>query len=150
MMLVAAPVGAADLTGSWDGEAECTGFFAGAKYKETFTGSTLNISQSGLDINMEFLGVVYNGAVIVDSKDSRKGEGSFLSCNTQVEPIGVFNEIGHMKVQVDNLKNKTSFKAVSVYAQGAGNVATCKWTFERTSANNPNVSACSAPTLAAN
>ena len=111
MMLAAAPIGATDLTGSWIGDAECTGFFAGAKYKETFAG-TLNISQSDTDINMEFLATLYNGAVITDQKDSRKAEGSFITCDTQVEPIGEFNEIGHMKVQVDNDKNKTSFKAV--------------------------------------
>lgn len=154
MLLMAAPIGAADaatpdLTGSWIGEAVCTGFFAGEKYKETFTG-TVNISQSGTDINMEFLGTVYNGAVITDSKNSRKGEGPFLTCNTEVEPIGAFNEIGHMKVLVDNAKNKTSFNAVSVYAQGAGNVATCKWTFERTDPADPGVAACSTSTTTAN
>ena len=144
VLLVAAPVGAQNLTGSWHGEADCTGFFAGEKYKETFTG-TLLISQSDADINMQFLGVVYNGALIPDLKDFRKAEGPFITCDTQVEPIGNFNEIGHMKVQVDDLKNKTSFKAVSVYAQGAGNVATCNWKFERTSADDPIVPACSAP-----
>jgi hypothetical protein len=146
MLMVAVPIGVADaappdLAGSWTGAAECTGFFAGEKYKETFT-SVVNISQSGADINMSFLGVDYNGAVIEDGKDSRKGEGSFLSCGTQVEPIGDFNEIGHMIVQVDNAKNKTSFKAVSVYVVGVGNVATCKWAFERTSASDPFVPDC--------
>ena len=144
MMLLASPIGATDLTGRWIGDAECTGFFARAKYKETFAG-TLNISQTDTDINIEFLATFYNGGVITDQKDSRKGEGSFITCDTQADPIGDFNEIGHMKVQVDNVKNKTSFKAVSVYAQGAGNVATCKWTFERTSDVNPNVIACPLP-----
>jgi hypothetical protein len=53
-----------------------------------------------------------------------------------------------MKVQVDEAKNKTSFKAESVYAVGDGGttVATCKWTFKRVDAADPAVPACSSGT----
>jgi hypothetical protein len=141
-LLSGASIAAAqDLTGSWEGQAVCTGFFNGAKFKDTF-GNTLLISQSGADINMEFLGVRYNAALIVDNKNPTKAEGPFIACSTQAEPFGDFNEVGHMKVQVDEVKDKTSFKAESIFTVGEGVVATCKWSFERIDVANPNVLGC--------
>jgi hypothetical protein len=141
--LLPATPATADMTGTWEGKVVCTGFFQGEKTKDTFT-SDLFITQSGADLNMLFLGLLYNGTLIPDAKDGRKAEAPFIACPTQAEPFGSFNEIGHLKVQIDELKDKTSFKAESVFAveEGGTVVSTCQWTYKRIDVANPNVEAC--------
>lgn len=138
------PALAVDLTGTWEGKAVCTGFFNGAKFKETFPGNVL-ITQSGGDLNMEFLGVRYNGGILNDAKQpDKKGEGAFVACSTVAQPLGDYNETGHLKVQLT--LNKSTFKATSVFMVGSlgslVDVATCKWTFARTDTANPGVPEC--------
>lgn len=135
---------AVDLTGTWDGKAVCNGFFAGEKFKATFPGTVL-ISQAGADLNLDFLGYRYNGGIIDDAKQSdKKGEGSFVFCDTTAEPLGDYNETGHLKVQIT--PKKSTFKATSVFTVASSgvivDVATCKWTFTRTDTANPGVPEC--------
>lgn len=142
--LSATQAAAVDMTGTWEGEAVCKGFFNGQKFKETFPGNVL-ITQSGADLNLDFAGFLYNGGIINDAKKpDNKGEGSFIFCGTTAEPLGDFNETGHLKVQIG--ANKSTFKATSVYtfpiAGAVNTVATCKWTFTRTSTTDPGVPDC--------
>jgi hypothetical protein len=69
--LSATHAAAVDMTGTWEGEAVCKGFFAGEKFKETFSGNVL-ITQSGTDLNLDFVGFLYNGGIINDAKNPDK------------------------------------------------------------------------------
>lgn len=142
--MTATPTLAVDLTGTWDGQAVCSGFFAGAKVKDTFSG-LLTITQTGSDLNMEFLGTRYNGGIIDDSTNpTKKGQGSFVACSARAEPLADYNEQGHITVVTNG--DKGTFKATSVFTTAVGGtivtVETCKYTFKRTSIVDPAVPAC--------
>lgn len=135
---------AVDLTGTWEGEAVYKGFFNGEKFKDTYSGAAL-ITQSGADLNLDFLGYRYNGGIINDAKKpDQKGEGSFVFCGTTADPLGDYNEAGHLKVQIT--PKKSTFKATSVFTVASSgeivDVATCKWTFTRTNTADPGVPDC--------
>jgi len=135
---------AVDLTGTWEGKAKCSGFFAGQKVNDTFA-SPVTITQTGSDLNMFFAGVLYNGGVIDDSaKPNEKGQGAFIACSAGANPLADYNESGHLKVQIKG--NKASFTATSVFHTAAGGslvtVETCKYSFKRTSTVNPDVPEC--------
>jgi hypothetical protein len=142
--LSATHAAAVDMTGTWEGEAVCKGFFAGEKFKETFSGNVL-ITQSGTDLNLDFVGFLYNGGIINDAKNpDKKGQGSIVFCGTTAEPLGDYNEIGHLTVQIG--ANKSTFKATSVFTVASSgeivDVATCKWKFTRTNTADPGVPGC--------
>lgn len=137
---------AVDLTGTWEGQAKCSGFFAGQKVKDTFA-SPVTITQTGQDLNMEFFGTRYTGAIMDDSTaPTKKGQGSFLACSSQAQPLAEYNEIGHIKVIVNPTKGTATFTATSVYSTFFGGpintVETCKYSFQRTSTVNPDVPEC--------
>jgi hypothetical protein len=137
---------AVDLTGTWEGKAVCTGFFAGHKVKDTFE-APVTITQTGQDLNMEFFGTRYTGAIMDDSAaPTKKGQGSFLACSSQAQPLAEYNEIGHIKVVVNPTKGISTFTATSVYSTFFGGpintVETCKYSFKRTSTVDPGVPEC--------
>lgn len=136
--------GAVDLTGTWEGQAKCSGFFAGAKVKDTFPGS-VKITQTGSDLNIDFGGFLYNGGMIDDSaKPNEKGQGAFIFCGAGAQPLADYNESGHLKVQIKG--TKATFTATSVFHTAAGGslvtVETCKYSFKRVDIANPNVPEC--------
>jgi hypothetical protein len=139
-----------DMTGTWQGAITCKGFFQGQPFTQVSQG-LLFITQTNADINMEFQTNFYNGAVIMDADNSTKGQGPLIGCGAQAQPFGDYNEIGRFEALVNAETGKTSFKATSIRVVPGddqainntfGYVATCKWKFVRTSATNPNVSAC--------
>lgn len=141
--LSATHAAAVDMTGTWEGQAVCKGFFNGTKVKDTF-GAPVTITQTGSDLNMEFLGVRYNGEIIDDAADPNKGQGSFVACSTAAEPLADYNETGHITVQITS--KKSTFKATSVFTTAVNGsivtVETCKWKFTRTDTVDPGVPAC--------
>jgi hypothetical protein len=131
---------AVNLTGTWEGEAKCTGFFNGAKIKDTFSG-IMGITQTGTDLNMDFLGL-YNGFIIDDAaKPDKQGQGSFIFCSTVAEPLEGLNEIGHITLAKTN-GDKGTFKATSVFTFADTTVETCKWNFKRIDTADPGVLPC--------
>jgi hypothetical protein len=143
--LSATQAAAVDLTGKWEGEAVCKGFFNGKKFKETYSGEVL-ITQSGADLNMSFFGVLYNGGIINDAKNpDEKGQGSFVACGTTAEPLGDYNEIGRIIGRVKGAEG--TFKATSIFTVASSgeivDVATCKWKFTLMDTADPGVPDCS-------
>jgi hypothetical protein len=133
------PMGAeaVDLTGTWNGKAICKGLFAGNKTSDTFAGH-LFITQTGPDLNMNFLGVLYNGAFQEDNTaPTRNGQGTFVACSTTTD-YSAYSEIASFTAKLNpNLDTASTFKATSVYYTGADNFQTCRWTFKRIDTTNP-------------
>jgi hypothetical protein len=137
---------AIDLTGTWEGKYTCKGF-EGEKFSFTVVG-TLEITQTGADLALRVAGVdEYNGVAIDDArKPETAGTAYFVHCGTSDVPgtgLGGFDETGFAKLKA-NASGGGSFKATtnaffSEAPIGAGN---CKFSFKRTSTDDPGVLAC--------
>lgn len=131
-----------DLTGTWDGKLQCKGYDEGAKLSSTSTGNLL-ITQDSTDLNLNFLGVIYNGAAQVDNKAAtKKSHGTIIACGSMSDysaNIDMASFVASINVKDDS---KSSFKANSFNLVDDGTFLTCTWTFLRTSQADPVVGAC--------
>jgi hypothetical protein len=140
---LAAGAQAIDLTGTWVGKWTCQGF-DGAKFKSSNKQSTLLITQNGNALAASIDGdFTYNGGVIPDLRNpDGKGEAALVGCANDVIPFaGGESEIVRAKVKT-SASGAGSFKGLAVLESDFPDVLTCKYSYRRTSTENPNVPAC--------
>ncbi len=126
---------AIDLTGTWEGTTICKGLDDGAKVKWA-SKTTVKITQTGSDLNMDFDGTIYNGLVQSRATDPSKGIAIGINCETSPSLAeGNDHEMGHVTVDGDKLKG------VAVSASDDGFLI-CKFSGKRTSTADPGVGAC--------
>ena len=141
----ALPAAAADFTGTWAGKFKCTDF-DGTPDKFTDSEQTLQITQTGTTINVQFVGVVlFTGLAFDDTKSpADKGQIGISSCDTHPDVSIGDAEIAVLTGSADAAKGKGSLKGSSIYTfvgdtTGEGS---CKWSFKRISIDNPNIGGC--------
>jgi hypothetical protein len=87
-------------------------------------------------------GTTYNGKIIDDADTVKKAEASMIACGTVAEPFPGYAEIARLKFTVS--ATSASFKATSIFTVGGPppDVASCTWSFKRTSSADPLVGGC--------
>lgn len=151
--LYAGAAGAFDLTGVWAGKATCKGFADGATFaRKTEIGA--NVSQSGRDVYVEFLGFEVltraNGIAVPSAKKPDKGEAGFVACGNESDPV--FGVAVRTKVSTTPSKGKGTIKMVAVVAGkdlnsiGATDATfTCTGTLKRMATTDPLIGPCPVP-----
>lgn len=148
--LAVSPASAFDVTGSWAGKASCKGLADGQKFALKLDVGA-NLSQSGRDVNIEFIGLQFlaraSGIAIPDAKKPDKGELGIVACGTHPEPV--FGVTARGKVSTATGKTKATIKFVTIVAgkdfSGLGvtdGTFTCVGTIKRTQTTNPGVGDC--------
>ncbi len=138
LMLAAAPLGAFDLSGNWQGSWKCTTFEGGAKGKDGNPDSTLAVSSIGNNtFGARIDGTLaYRGIEIPDAKKPEKGELAIVHCGGDDDlTSGLFAELGRFKVTTRGAKGTLS--GITVWSDDAQHVATCKYKYKRVDTNNP-------------
>ena len=151
-----APSPTFNTTGTWTGSYSCKGVDAGAKSKFTVKDATMTISQiaaTAAVMHIEAGGTgggsfTYNGNVSEVADKPGQGAGTFVECATRSD----FNDYDEV-LAATNIKitpsakdaAKAKFVAISTVHSGTLVGAVCKFTFDRTSTDDPIVSGC-APT----
>ena len=138
-----------DVSGTWSGKGTCHGFDPTLPKNGKFTLSTTMtlLIQGGNDILImsasdPFAGK-YNGHVLRSANVPTMPQAAILSCDTAVSTAS-----GHLFDAQFTLKSdakgvdKSKMKATSIYSVLPGAVATCKWTFKRTSTDPVDVGSC--------
>ncbi len=147
---LAGTAGAFDLTGAWIGKASCKGLADGAPLKRK-TEIAAGISQSGRDVNVEFLGFSFlthaNGIAVPHATKPDKGEAGFVACGNEPDPV--FGVTVRTKVSTTPSKGKGTIKLIAVVAgkdlNGLGvtdATFTCTGTLKRTATADPLIGPC--------
>jgi hypothetical protein len=138
LVMGAAPVGAFDLTGSWQGSWKCTTFDTGTKGKGGNTESTLAVTSLGNNTFRARIdgGIAYRGIEIPDAAKPEKGELAIVHCagddDLTTQP---FAELGRLKVTTKGAKGTLS--GITVWSNDAHHIATCKYKYKRIDTTNP-------------
>ncbi|MCC6849335.1 MAG: hypothetical protein IT294_12610 [Deltaproteobacteria bacterium] len=149
----ASTAGAFDLTGAWSGKATCKGFADGAKVVLK-TEIAAGISQSGRDVNVEFLGFSFLtravGIAVADAKKPDKGEAGFVACGNEPDPV--FGVTVRTKVSTKPSTGKGAIKLIAVVAGKDLNLIgvtdatfTCTGSLKRTTTFDPLIAGCPPP-----
>lgn len=141
-----------NLTGTWTGGYSCKGIDAGAKTKLTVKPATMTITQLA-DVaalmHIETTGAggghTYNGNLSASTDKPGTGAATFVECATRSD-FNDYDEVlsaSNIKI-TPSAKNpaKAKFVATSTVHSGTLVGAICKFTFERTSTDDPVVSGC--------
>jgi hypothetical protein len=147
LVLAAAGRSAAfDLTGTWEGSATCTSFFAGEKIKFT-DAPTIQITQVGdaIGLRADYGGGdvdLYTGIAHPDAKKpDEKGELALIACGTDsiAGNPGTFDEVGRFTAATKLGKVKATVKGVSFFSDPGAvtpEAGTCKWKLTRIDATD--------------
>jgi len=135
LALVAAPAGAIDLTGTWEGTFSCKSF-DGTAAPQNFKNkdSVMLIAQTDATFIAQLDEVDhYNGAVIDDASDTTaRGEAVMNHCGTDALPLlDSPGEIVRLKAKVDPEKGTGTLSGDSIFEM-PGLVMSCKFKFKRT------------------
>jgi hypothetical protein len=134
-LVAAAPAGAIDLTGTWEGSFTCKRFgIDGESSTEKTKDGVLMILQAGGTFDARIEGIEYRGATIDAADDgARRGEAVLVACDADAIPLdGGVNEIVRLKAKVDAEKGTGTLTGVSVHEHGMSGFITCKLKFKRT------------------
>jgi hypothetical protein len=145
-LLVAIPAGAVDLTGTWIGSFSCTRFVDGIKEKFTTKNEVLLISQSGSQLNVEWVGFAdQEGIAINDARNpDEKGAVALIDCETTTDlsdPMS-YAELANLQVKVSRAKGKGTIKGLSVHSEDGDITGQCKWNFKLMDLADPDAAGC--------
>jgi hypothetical protein len=108
----------------------------------------MQITQTGVDLNMTADGFTYDGKVIDDPVNPiQKGQATFIECETTPANTGT-SEIGRTEIIVvkpDGIG--ATFTAQSILSGGGTVFQTCRWNYKRVDTGDPGVPECSAVSL---
>jgi hypothetical protein len=140
-LLHAGAAHALDLTGTWTGTEKCK-LFTSAAFTNKGT-VTVQISQSGTDLNATFTGNylsgTYNGVALASMSDANAGQAGLIGCSNS--PSYGFS--GRFTVKTDGVSEGQLKGSITVIDTGfMAGVATCKYSLKRTSAADPVVGSC--------
>jgi hypothetical protein len=147
ILLTSLPAAAADLTGTWTGRFNCTGF-DGKKFSFAQKSQSLKISQTGDNkLSVQWLdgtelAASFSGFVIDNSsKPDTKGRAAIADCGTQADITTGISEIANLDASVNRSKGRGTLKGTSIYTDRTQvpEVTQCKWTFKLTDTANPNI-----------
>ena len=149
-LLIAAPVLAYDVTGTWLGKARCKGFADGQAFAQKIDVQA-RLSQSGRDLNIEFEGITFitraSGVAVPNPKKPDKGELGLVSCGTEPEPV--FGVTLRAKVTTKPSKGTGTIKFLALVAgKDIGDlgindgVFSCTGSLKRTNTTDPVVGDC--------
>lgn len=139
---VAVPAGAIDLTGTWQGNFNCTEF-DGVKFKFSEKGQVLLITQVGSALNVAWGTNPLAGIAIADAKKpDEKGAAAIVDCDTTTDLTAGYAELANLQAKVNRPKSKGSLKGTSVYTGSGGYVGQCKWSFKLINLSDPGVAGC--------
>jgi hypothetical protein len=145
--LVAQPAAAFDLTGTWEGKQTCSGSSAGEKFSFSIP-STLLITQTGTALNIHVVSEsgtdVYQGFGVDSVANPLNGDAYFVHCGTSDVPEtgDDFDESGRATVKTKEETVGGAFKGTSAFFNAAPEVASCRWSYKRTDAADPDVAGC--------
>jgi hypothetical protein len=149
ILFVSLPAGAIDLTGTWTGKFNCSGF-DGETFAFPQKGQSLKISQTndnkisvqwfdGAVLASHFSGFVINHI----NKPNTKGHAAIADCATNSDITSGFSEIADLNVSINPSKGKGSLTGRSIYTEYTGDpaerpeVTQCKWVFKLADTANP-------------
>lgn len=141
---LAQPAAAFDLTGTWTGKQSCKGSAVGEKISFSFP-SELLITQNGTDLNIHVVSDsgtdIYQSVGIDDLVKPENGAVYFVHCGTTDIPEtgDEFDENGRASVKTKEASGTGSFKGTSTFFNIEPVVASCKWSYKRTSTTDPAV-----------
>ena len=137
--LLAGEVEAFNLTGEWIGTIRCQAF-NGKQRSIPAMSSTLKITQTGgvLALRVEDGSGVrqYNGQAIDDTAQPLRMRAVLIECRSSTS-LNTYSEVVHLSGS-----GGSRLSATSILRDQSGDIDTCRWTFQRTDAANPAVSAC--------
>ena len=146
--LAAGPAAALDLTGTWVGKFTCSEF-DGAAQRFAETGEALRITQTGNDVNVEWVGVsaagvaTFTGTAIPDAKaPDTKGEAALLDCGSSADVLANYSEIVRLAAKVNREKGKGSLKGLTIYSPVGLVAGSCKASFKLVDPADPGVGGC--------
>ena len=143
-----------DVSGTWSGKATCRGFDPTLPKNGKFTLSstvTLLIQDIGDGIlnvsGSDAFAGAYSGHVLKSSSVHGHPQAAIISCSTTVSPLSghLFDAQFTIRTDAQGV-DKSSMKTTSIYTLQPSSVATCKWTFKRTSTAPVAVDGCTTPT----
>jgi hypothetical protein len=139
--LVAWPVYAFPLTGEWDGKVTCQ-TFDGTRRRIPSIGTTLKVTQAGAQLSVQTEDGSgtrhYNGQAIEDVGQPLRIRAVLIECRSTTS-LDNYSEVVHL---LGSATSKLRLQGRSILRNQNGDIGTCRWTFQRTSPTNPNVSAC--------
>ena len=138
------PLRAFDMTGTWVGKWSCKGF-DGQKFTSGNKTSTMRVTQSGntMAVDVDNGDFTYNGGAIPDVVKPEKGEAVFAACPNDNLPLtGDEAETARLSVKTKPGAVKATVKALSIFDSPSGEVGTCKYSYKRVDAADPNVAGC--------
>jgi hypothetical protein len=126
---LAAPAGALDPSGRWEGSWSCSGW-NGVKVKSSLKGGSVI---AATDVYMTRDGVPYVAQAIADVRDpDRRGEVILIGCHTNNYPgNGPRSEMVRLKVTLDPLTGAGTMKGTGIAEDGLGLVSTCTYKYKR-------------------
>ncbi|MEC4748230.1 hypothetical protein [Methylomicrobium sp. Wu6] len=143
LLLISAPAGALDLTGTWAGKFNCSSF-GGATFPFVEKNQSLKISQTGNELSVRWLDVNnviaanFTGFVINDNKKrDTNGQAAIANCTTGPDLTSTIAEIANLKVVINRSKAKGSLTGNSIYSSKGQAVGQCKWTFKLVNTDDP-------------
>jgi hypothetical protein len=154
ILLISLPARAIDLTGTWTGKFNCSGF-DGKKFTFTQKNQSLRISQTadrklsvqwldGADLAASFSGFVIENS----NKPDTKGRTAIADCGTKADITTGISEIANLDASVNPRKGTGSLNGTSILTDQTVNpadpadlpaVTQCKWVFKLADTANPNV-----------
>jgi hypothetical protein len=143
-LLAAGSAFALDLTGTWQGKETCLRLNDDDNVEAKLKGeATLEITQSGSDLNVKFLGdflvASMNGAALAYADNPNSGRAGMYRCGTST----TISMTTSFKAKSSASGTGTLDGTANVVGHGTGNtIATCKYSLKRVSAVNPNVPPC--------
>ena len=142
LVLLAAPAGAVDLSGTWNGSYTCTGS-NGEVVKVKQKESVLLIAQTDATFSASIDGTAYNGAVLnLDADATKKGDAVMNSCTLDAVPMnGASGEIVHFKVKVDPDKGSGTVSGESIF-ESVSQQLVCKLKYKRTNTTPTKFTGC--------
>jgi hypothetical protein len=144
-VLLGAPAGAIDLTGTWVGDFKCTEF-DGVKTKQPDPGQTLQITQTGNALNVEWGGASsFEGFAVADAKKpDNKGMAAIIDCDTtnDIASASTYGEMANLQLKVDRVKGKGKLKGSSLYTSDGDTIGECKWKFTLINMADPSAPGC--------
>lgn len=127
-----------DLTGTWEGEYECSALFEGLPATETVP-TTMEVSHvSDTEVRMRILpNFFYNGFAVGQVGKLTKGAVTFVECRTSPDSP-VFNEVFSARFDTQKeLRGRSAFNREFVTVGGM-----CVLDFVRTDTADPGIPAC--------
>jgi hypothetical protein len=133
---------AMNLTGEWQGSTSCTSF-DGTLFRIPRSPSTLYITHSGgtfaAHLDTGEGPTDYSGQAVQESGQTSRLRGIMVECHTAPNLLDR-SEVVHLKAMDSEANGR--IKGSSIFRGQAGDIGTCRWTFQRVNKNDPGLTEC--------